>query len=314
MTTPFPFFSRASLTLRAIEARSGSLLRRFVGELSHLPMNPMAVASAALLFGASIFPWIGVAAFAVFGRVALPIFGLQASLWDLAGPRAPIPVGQGVALASLSTGLLLVVGGIATLWRGPIGTVPAGVGVALFFAASWGIFGVHGTASNFTVTIPGPGVEWAGAGLVAGVLAVRFQARPAGEIARGFRTSAGLARIGLFLAVCFLVVDVVDHGAGGNPLAVLGTGFLEGSLHATFVASVGLLAGLFLLRPGAFAGPGGTALVGLALAFLVLDGVYHTARGEIASFIGHTLPEMVAHTATYYGVAFLTGARLVATR
>ncbi len=314
MTTPFSFFSRASWTPRTIEARSDSLRRRIVGELSHLPMNPMAAASAALLFGASVLPWIGVATFAIFGGLAFPVFGLQASLWDLAGPRAPIPLGPGVALASAASGVLLLVGGFATFWRGRIGALLGGGGLGLFLAAFWGSFGVRGTPSSATVIILGPGLEWAVAGLVAGVLSVRFESRAMNELSREFRTSAGLARVGLFLAACFLAIDAADHGLGGNPLAVLGTGLVEETLHAAFVAPIALLVGSFLLRPRAFTGRVGTALVGIPMLSLILDGIYHATTGGIAGFVGHTGPEMVAHTATYYGLALLAVARFMKTR
>jgi len=220
------------------------------------------------------------------------------------------------ALGLVAGGTILLVAAAApvTLWRGRFGALLSGIGLFLFLTVIWGTLGAHGSGSNLTVAVVGPGVEWTAAGLVAGALAYRFPARSLSDLLTRIRTPSGLVYVGLFLAATFLAIDAVDHAQGGDAFAIFGTGPLENALHAGFVLPIAILAGLFLVRRSVFSGRSGTTLIGLALVSMILDGVFHFVAGDVNEFVGHTAPEMIAHVATYYGIALLVASRLLAAK
>ncbi len=291
-----------------MDARSRDAVPRLVRRLVRLPVNPMAFASAGLLLGAAALPWLGVAGLAVFGGLAFPVFGVQASLWDLAGPGAPIALDPIVPLLS---GILIIVAGATVLWRSRLGMAVGAAAVLLFLGGTWGLPGTHSAGTALTIVVPGPGLDWAVAGIAAAAFSARYRFRSLMDLAGALRTARGLAQAGLFLAGVFLAIDAADHASGGNLLAVFGAGAAEEATHSLFIAAVAALAALAVLRPAAFQGRVGTALVGLAGVGLALDGVYHSLSGDFADFLGHTDAELAAHLVTYYGIAFLAIARFV---
>lgn len=268
----------------------------------------MGLAASGLLAGASVLPWMGFVTAAVIGGLAFPVFGVQANLWDLAGPSPPIAI---VSFVPFATALLIVAASFAALMRGWAAAVLTLVALLLFLAGTEALFGIHVVGSAFTVVSLGPGMLWAVAGLLAGAVSPRFRSRPAAQLIRGLRTPGTLAQVGIFLAGGFLAIDAADHASGGNVLAVFGNSGAEFVLHGLFIGGIAALAGLYLLRPARASGWEGQSLVVVAAAGLLLDAMFHASTGDLAEFIGHTGAEVVAHLATYYGIALLMIAAFV---
>ena len=271
----------------------------------------MALASTLLLLGAAVLPWMSIVTAAVIRGLAFPVFGAQATLWDLAGPSAPIAL---VSFVPLVTGLLLLAAACAVPFRRRAAVLLILAGLLLFFAGTEDLFGIHAAGSALTVVAPGPGIEWAAAGLVAGAVSFRSRSRSLADLLRGLRDPQVLATMGLFLAGVFLAIDTVDHASGGDALAAFGSTPSEFMLHGMFMGSTAALAGAYLLRPAWFRGRTGSALIALAAIGLVLDGMLHAATGEVVEFVGHTAAEAVAHLAVYYGLALLLISRFVLRR
>jgi hypothetical protein len=271
----------------------------------------MGIAAAGLLLGAAVLPWMSIVSAAVIDGLAFPVFGVQASLWDLAGPASPVAL---VSLVPLVTGILLVAAALGALARGWLAAVITLVALLLFSAGTESLFGVHVVGSAFTVVAPGPGIEWAVAGLAAAAVSFRFRSRSLADLSGALRTPEALAPLGLFLAGVFLAIDAVDHASGGDLLAVFGTSGIEYLLHGLFIGGTAALVVFSLLRPSWFQGVTGSALIATAVIGLVLDGMFHAATGDATEFVGHTGAEILAHAATYYGLALLMISRFVLPR
>lgn len=268
----------------------------------------MGLAAMAFLVGAAELPWMSLVTVAVIKGLAFPVFGAQATLWDLGGSASPVALDPTVPLAA---GTLLVFAGVLAVVRTRWSAAVASAALALFLYGTWGVFGAHAVGPAWTVIALGPGVPWAVAGIAAGAVAYRFPPSSPADLAWSLRNPRSLAPIGLFLAAVFVAIDAADHASGGNVLAIFGDGEVELWLHGLFIAAIAALSVLQLVRPRLLRSRVGSGIIAIGAVGLLADAAYHAATGDVGALVGHTPAEAIAHLATYYGIALLAVSRFV---
>jgi hypothetical protein len=280
----------------------------------NIRVNPVGLASAALLLAAPFLPWLTVIAYAVFQNLAFPQFAIRSDLWAIQQGRVPVNVPQGLPVVALITAVLLILGGLLSIRRPKLGSGAAVVGLVLFGAVSYPSYGTSQTGALVVSVIPDLGLFSAIVGAVLAVISTRIEERPLGTLIQELRTRQGLTELGLLFAVVSLSLDGLTHGALGQLSVFLGSSVVEMGLHLSFFSCITGLSVVFLVSRRSVYSEGFRLLTLGAFIFLLADGLYHLSLGQLVDFIGHDSSEIVLHVATYYGLAFLLIAELALKR
>jgi hypothetical protein len=269
--------------------------------LRNLQINPLSVTSSILFIIAPFLSWVTVSAF---GLTA------DATLFDLAGGRAPLSVPSNLPQASLIAAILIIVGGLIILKTVKVGLPVAAAGLAMFLFTSYGLYG--SSVSVIPVVIaPGIGLLTGTASVGVGAASFGIHCQDFKSYLRKIRTREGITGAGLFIATFAIALDGLNHAGLRELSSFVGSGMIEPLFHLGFFVSIFLLALLFSVRRRFLSVPINSFLIGAAFTLIVMDAVYHISTGDVTGFVGHDPTEIILHASAYYGAAFLLVGRLL---
>ena len=269
--------------------------------LQSVRINPLGIASGALLLSAPFGAWLTLSAF---GFVSV------SNLWEIANSQTSFPIGTNVASTALYSGLILVLAGLVSFRSAKFGLPLAITAVLLFGLESYSTFGIFPGPIPVSI-LPGTGFALALCGIALDVGALRTSELPLMRFLSRLGTRRGLGEAGILLTSVFLAADGWNHWSGGQLSAFLGMTLLEGVIHRIFLLGVVVLLMMFLVQRSMFFERTGGVLLLATFGALILDAVYHFSTGSIVGFVGHDATEILFHALTYYGMASLFTARLL---
>jgi hypothetical protein len=277
-------------------------------------IKPLQILASGLLIISPFLAWI-VGLFFVMVEIKTVKLLLDESeiapnLWAISNNQAGLAVSQTIEIASFYSALLLILGGIV-LFRYPrIGLLTSTLGVVSFSVFSYGTFGETHSASTTALIVPGIGLFVASFGIVLGSVALREKERTLSVWISTLKTREGMTKTGTVIAAITLALDGINHTTLGQIQDFIGVTPLEMLIHLGFVCGVILLLGLEVLHVDLTRPTLVTGISILSFAFMISDGAYHYASGDIYEFIGHGSVEIVLHTLTYYGLALAALGRI----
>jgi len=269
--------------------------------LQSVRINPLGIASGALLLFAPFGAWMTLS---VFGFVS------GSNLWEIANSKTSFPISTNVALTALYSGIILILSGIVSLRRAIFGLPLAIVALSLFGLESYSTFGTFPGPIPVSI-LPGIGFFLAVCGIALGLGALRTSEMPAMRYLSGLRTRQGLSETGILLTSVFLAADGWSHWSDGQLSEFLGVTSLEGVIHRIFLLGVAILLMMFIVQRRIFLERTGGVSLLATFSALILDAVYHFSTGSIVGFVGHDATEILFHALTYYGMASLVTARIL---
>ena len=295
--------------------------------VKNIRVNPLAIASSALLLLSPFLTWVTLVALVIVNGVLITGFAVQSNLWDLANSKAGLPLHQFMATSSIISFIFLIIGGLTSLRKMFIGLVVASLGFTIFVASSYNIFGYTQNGVTSAYISPGIGFFVALIGLITGGVSMNQKIAKKNTIrilVQSLKTGQGLLKAGLFVSIVSIVLDGLNHAALGQLADFLGSrSSLEMLLHNGFYISLAVLAigfaviafqkknkeenenyGLFFLIS--------SILIVAAVNFLISDALLHSLNGGgFEKFIGHNSVEITLHIMGYYGVVLLILGRFI---
>src|SRR2546425_11001380 len=206
--------------------------------LQTLIINPLGIASGALLLLAPFEAWMTLSAFG---------FISGSNLWEVANSQTSFPIGANVASTALYSGVILILAGLVSIRRAKFGLPLAIVAVLLFGLESYSTFGTFPGPIPVSI-LPGTGFALALCGIALGLGALRTSEIPVMRFLSGLKTRLGLGQAGIFLTSVFLYADGWSHWSDGQLSAFLGVTLLEGVIHRVFLLGAAILLMMFVVR------------------------------------------------------------------